>query len=147
MSSCDGRRIRRIMKASRQRIKAAEPKWTQERLNQACLRWQKILRIQDWDVQAKFVPYDTWENAGTWGDCCCHGFKRKAWIRILDPNTPEMGKDHDIELTLIHELVHVLYAPDRLGMDRERNPEAFRFYEEAVDITSCAFRRLADVVS
>lgn len=89
----------------------AEP-LTLEALRDRCEYWQRILRLQDWDVDLEIVRQRV-VGRDTMGDCTRATLKRVARIRILDPRDID-GQDmmtpaeaHDWELTLVHELLHL----------------------------------------
>lgn len=80
---------------------------TQAELDAALAYWQKVLRLQDWDIKIIF---------GRERDMCdpCLGeiittpAKKMALIKILDPvdySNPHYEQDH--EPTLVHELLHI----------------------------------------
>lgn len=83
---------------------------TQDQLNESLAEWQRILRVQDWDVDAKIVrrdDLDTGEERRC-GSIWQLAKKRHATIKLLDPVDwvgDSGGQDH--EITLVHELLHI----------------------------------------
>jgi len=76
----------------------------QNQLNKLCAKWQKRLRLQDWNIeQLDFQPFDNYDTYGctklsnNFHDASIHINER--WV-----NSPEQ-----IEETLIHELLHLRF--------------------------------------
>lgn len=65
--------------------------------------WQKRLKLQDWKIVARFTSSIASENAAGMADW--HPDNRTAQVDILPPHLIT----DDIEETLVHELLHVLY--------------------------------------
>lgn len=113
----------------------------------ACGRWQRELRLQDWDV---FIEIARQRHVGeaTMGDCTRAKSKRLAKIRLLDPRDID-GQDmmmpaeaYDWELTLVHELLHLqLHDAFPKGYPDGRVEELA--IERAIDATSKALLRLS----
>ena len=85
---------------------------TQEELAGLCVTWQARLRLQDWQVQIRFARAA--ELGGeVQGDCDWCLPKKAALIRILTPaDYPENCPwPQDVELTVVHELLHLHGAP------------------------------------
>lgn len=73
---------------------------------------------------------------GSWAECHILKHGKKADIRILDPlEWPTSDDLHqlDLEQTLVHELVHIMYShqPKFRGNDYKTN-------EAAIDLTASA---------
>ncbi|GAA0390457.1 hypothetical protein [Paenibacillus motobuensis] len=85
---------------------------TEEELRAKCAGWQKILRLQDWIVITKIKRDRDMTLEGVCGECSWQLSKRMAAINILDPidYPPETIERHDMELTLVHELLHLHFA-------------------------------------
>ena len=74
-----------------------------------CLReWQKVLRLQDWDIKAELCSAA--RLPGKLGSCSVSFSKKAAKILILDrvSHDATLNTDwpYDPELTLVHELLH-----------------------------------------
>lgn len=83
---------------------------TDEQLQERLTYWQKVLRLQDWDIRASIVR--AWEME-------CHGAGENQWqtstktslIRICDQvDWPPSQWPQDMEETLVHELLHLHMA-------------------------------------
>lgn len=72
--------------------------------------WQRALRIQDWDIEAEYADAEELENGKRGGECAVCQPKRKARIKILAEEFRPRASwfEHDEELTLVHELLHIL---------------------------------------
>lgn len=85
---------------------------TEEELRVKCCEWQRILRLQDWIVVTKIKRDRDMALEGVCGECSWQLSKRMAAINILDPidYPPDSIEPHDMELTLVHELLHLHFA-------------------------------------
>ena len=80
-------------------------------LQKLCLDYQKLLRIQDWDITVRLVNQD--DIPGKDGDVMWNNATRKATIRIPAHDTWAIGfsyKEQNMRLVLLHELVHVVFG-------------------------------------
>jgi hypothetical protein len=84
----------------------------QESLQSLLKEWQQILRLQDWDINLELVPAKKTDSF-EWGQCKWNFAERVAKIQILDPDHSREDSiiPFDIESTLVHELIHVTFAP------------------------------------
>ena len=75
--------------------------------------WQEELRLRDWTIEVSVVRESSLikEDKGYVGFCSHNTQHRQAFIRLLHPNDYAAGKVCDIEVTLVHELIHVQFAP------------------------------------
>lgn len=64
-------------------------------------KWQRIMGLMDWDVSACYRK--KLSEVGNLGECEVTATLRAADMVILDPSV----RKHDVELTVVHELVHV----------------------------------------
>lgn len=85
----------------------------QEQLDAAVAKWQKILRLQDWDVKVSIQPSTVMDTKK--GSCHWWAETRIAIIKLLDPkdyrSCAAEWEDFDQEHTLVHELLHITMAP------------------------------------
>lgn len=73
--------------------------------------WQERLGLQNWDIRARLVTNR--ELADYHGDATITLVNEQASIRILSPEHYELDDSdfpHDPERTLVHELLHLLWA-------------------------------------
>jgi|APSaa5957512576_1039674.scaffolds.fasta_scaffold74091_2 hypothetical protein len=78
--------------------------------------WQRQLRIMDWDLDLEVVPADV--LCGAAGRCETWPGVRRDRIRVASAETmaPEKRPLHsDQEVTIVHELLHVLIPGDEDG--------------------------------
>jgi hypothetical protein len=81
-------------------------------LDDLLAKWQAILRLQDWDVDIGYYrAFDMLQ--GKQGTCKPTLTKKHAIIKILDPQDydPDIVKPQDVECIVVHELIHLHFAP------------------------------------
>jgi hypothetical protein len=73
---------------------------------------QRELRLQDWRIDVSYVPNLTNRAGYPVHGLCSHLVDAKvATIMVRDPDTPATATDPSVEETLVHELVHLHFAP------------------------------------
>src|SRR5580704_8629493 len=95
--------------ASRNRITTAPPVVTDEQAQDWLKLWQKRLRLEDWKIAVKIVRIWDLEH-GTLGHIDWSATHRTAVIKVLNPADYELPADQipgDMELSIVHELVHL----------------------------------------
>ncbi|HEY3269159.1 MAG TPA: hypothetical protein VGM37_19785 [Armatimonadota bacterium] len=83
-----------------------------KQLRDLCAVWQKRLRLQDWLVAVDIAPH--WRLNPHTEMCCDATLSRKtALIEIIEPGhlSPGPRWPTDMGQTLIHELLHLPFAP------------------------------------
>lgn len=107
-------------------------------MDEALSKWQKILRLQDWDVHVIVVRGKDMNPVDRLGQLNYNMDKKTALIRLLDhvdwddyPQWP-----HDQERSLVHELVHLHLLP--LSKSFESGSMELMFEEQAVDLITSA---------
>lgn len=86
--------------------------FTESELQELLKEWQEILRLQHWKIVLKTDRrYNLPE--GSQGTISWKQEKLCAMIKILDPADwdPSSLIPQDMECTLVHELIHILFAP------------------------------------
>jgi hypothetical protein len=95
--------------ASRNRITSAPPVVTEEQTHDWLKLWQKRLRLEDWKIEVKIVRI--WElEHSTLGHIDWSASHKTAVIKVLNPADYELPADKvpaDMELSIVHELVHL----------------------------------------
>lgn len=89
---------------------------TRRQLVNMLAAWQGRLGLDAWRITVELVHARELDvAAGTFGATTIEANVMRARVRIVDP--AELGeKAHELELTLVHELVHVcLYAWEPAG--------------------------------
>jgi hypothetical protein len=87
---------------------------TQPQAEALLAEWQRTLRLQDWDVVVRIVRGNGLElRQGLDGHCNWTLPNKTAFIRISDPvdYDPAIVFPYDMEEILVHELVHLHFAP------------------------------------
>jgi hypothetical protein len=86
---------------------------TTKELKRLCCKWQARLRLSDWDVWVRFAKRD--EHEDTWGIIFPQNTTKEAVVIIQNPRyIKNLGPDAyqaDVEVTLVHELLHMHFAP------------------------------------
>ena len=95
--------------ASRNRVTTLPPVVTDEQAEDWLKLWQKRLRLEDWKIEVKIVR--VWElERGTLGHIDWSTPHHTAVIKVLSPEDYELPADKipaDMELSIVHELVHL----------------------------------------
>jgi len=87
---------------------------TTPELRRLTRKWQERLRLNDWDIKARFATKD--EAKATWGLCTPTPNTKTAQIHIANPRWfKESDKEiegylWDPEVTIVHELLHIHFA-------------------------------------
>lgn len=112
---------------------------TIEQLRERLAYWQRVLRLQDWDVALDFAAPKDFSDRTNLGDNSRQPQYRRALIRLLDPALDEGAEPfhthfpYDPEQILLHELLHCIVPSDSDDADEA---------EYAVDTLASAFLRL-----
>ena len=81
-------------------------------INELCKKWQEILKLHDWDVRVDLGRSDELSEPDREGECFVELAKGEALIRLLDPKIPyDFTFQYDVEKVLVHELLHLSFAP------------------------------------
>jgi hypothetical protein len=115
---------------------------TDAEVQEACKHWKKVLRLQDWITKAGLYRERDMKLGGCNGECEWQLKTKIATIRILDPlDYPEgLIMEQDMEKTLVHELLHLHFAP--LYADTE-DASIDNAQEQAIDCIAHALINLA----
>lgn len=84
-----------------------------DELQRDCAEWQKRLRLQDWIVKPMIARARELESNNCGGECEWNLRLKTAVIRILSAvDYPDnLIFEQDMEQTLVHELLHLHFAP------------------------------------
>lgn len=106
---------------------------TQQELEEKCREWQEILSLRDWDVKPRIARYYDESNLGS---CTWKLQKKMAVIRVqeYDDYDPSNKWERDQETTLVHELLHLHFAP----FDAETDTPQGIAQEQAIHALSVA---------
>ena len=80
-------------------------------LNKLLAKWQRRLRLQDWNITIEYQALDKFpdEEIGR-AKMSPNNFYAKIWVLEPAENTSWIETLHNVELTVIHELVHILQS-------------------------------------
>ncbi|BBN97495.1 hypothetical protein [Sporolactobacillus terrae] len=87
---------------------------TEEQLQEKLKYWQERLRLRDWDITAQIVPLSLMDDKSHGGECAWLMQSKVARINILrDEDYQGFAAllPDDMEQTLVHELLHLHFAP------------------------------------
>ena len=105
-------------------------------LSKVASKWQKILRLQDWEVDIDFYRAREFTNADALGECTFNINSREGFIKILNPIDYE--GEYDLEWIVVHELLHLHFA----DWTAKNNYECPVSGEQAIDSIAQALTRL-----
>lgn len=113
--------------------------FTVEELQSSCGLWQERLRIQDWEIRLFISRHDKMDG-DTLGNCRVIGNLKIADIHLIDPIDVDAvacmeGCIYDMEKTLVHECLHVLFWD---SSPPEENIFATQSQEQAIELTAMA---------
>ena len=123
-------------------------RWTKGRAEAALRFWQKILRLEDWDIAIHYKrTADLGREVFAMTVMHCRE-KRQADILLLAPQDVatirfRAGDTWDWEASIVHELLHIL-QDDAIGsLERLRQSHPLRVAEERqVNVLAIALVRL-----
>ena len=85
--------------------------FTQKELEHSLAEWQKRLRLDAWDVRIGIYRERAFDGGGRSGEISYSIESGKAVIKLLDPvDYPDEDFPQDMEVTLVHELLHLKFA-------------------------------------
>lgn len=105
------------------------------------IEWQERLRLQDWSIKIAVVPHT---RTGSLGSARMHAKYKGAEIEIMNPAfiDPAIICNTDVEVTLVHELLHLQGG----ALTEYLEDEKLRWYhdemERLVELTAIALVKL-----
>ena len=99
-------------------------------------KWQKILRLQDWEVTIDFYRAREFSNSDALGECTFNVNSREGFIKILHPT--DYDGEYNLEWIVVHELLHLHFA----DWTAKNNYECPVSGEQAIDSIAQALARL-----
>ena len=115
---------------------------TLDELNVLCKKYQKLFRIQDWEIDIQIVHPDELEDRTALAEVDARLHSMSVSIRLADPAVmKDVGNMH---VTLIHELLHVVFH----GMvPSNENAKIYdSLWESGIDRTANAIYQLSVAV-
>lgn len=87
--------------------------FSSEELQSSLEVWQQRLRLQDWIIKARVARGKEFSDDNRQGEVSWILTKKMATILILDPidYPPDAMLSQDMENCLVHELLHLHFAP------------------------------------
>ena len=107
-----------------------------------CTYWQKKLRIYDWTIGLAIGRKDSFKVEGRAGEICITEANGSATILILDPvDYPKNSYiKQDMEVILVHELLHLRFFPD--ARNKQEELLGMLLMEQAIERTAQALVEL-----
>lgn len=113
----------------------------EERLRELCKEWQERLGLQSWNVKTGIYRERNFCGPERQGENEYNLATGTSLIRILDPvDYPESKFKQDMEVTLVHELLHLVFAPFEPDEDSKELEQ--KFMERAICQLSGALVKL-----
>lgn len=112
---------------------------TCEQAIERCAYWQRVLRLQDWDVAVSMERRHALKRGVANAEIDIY---RRAKIRLLDPvdiAPDDWAQDQDLEISIVHELLHLAFHD--VGRPKDDSPEDVAL-ERAIEATANALVRL-----
>jgi len=109
-------------------------------LTQLCESWQKVLGLDAWRVKVKLCRARDFNVEGRQGEIIFDRKRLEADIKIIDPQDYPPGElfPQDIEQTLVHELLHLVWAVTQV----DAGTEEYVQWEAAIHLTARAMMTL-----
>ena len=114
--------------------------FSEEILNSMCAEYQKLLKLQDWEIIVRLV--DQRDIPGREGDVRYNSVARVAYIKIPTPDTWNSGfvmQYQDMQTTLIHELIHLMFV--HVTPEFEKGSAQHELWERGIDCIAKAFTK------
>lgn len=98
----------------------------QAKIQEQVLYWQKVLALQDWNIDVRIVRQWDMSDQSTLAECEWYLRRKDAIIRLLHPSDIAGVKQYfineeeaDYDISLVHELLHLHFAPLDRGKENE----------------------------
>ncbi len=122
--------------------------YTIDQLRERLAYWQRVLRLQDWDIQISIARMSTFEKQGSAAEVHTYERTRTVRIKILDPEdyaglNPAALRPQDMEYSIVHELMHVVIYACTVSFDS--HPKAELLEEQCVHNLTTAVLSLTRV--
>lgn len=85
--------------------------FTEDELKKLCAFWQNQLKLNNWRIAIGIERKTVFNNSQSIGEIDYVLPLRQAIIKVLDPlDYPNSPFEQDMEITLVHELLHLHFA-------------------------------------
>jgi hypothetical protein len=117
--------------------KAKKRSMTDRDLQRLVTKWQKRLRLMDWDINAKFDDDGVLIDLEAWGACDPQGFLRTATMIFRRPEDAKKKQTQfDLEVIVVHEILHMFFAPFKHDSHAELTAEEQMVHTVAILLVS-----------
>jgi hypothetical protein len=107
---------------------------TLEELSSLCAEWQERLRLQDWDIRLKIQRGREMHYDNNDGECRRIPELKIAYVYLNDPVDYDGHWPYDMEVTLVHELMHIHWN----YCISDRDSAEYHLMEAAIECTAQA---------
>lgn len=84
---------------------------TEKNVDELCRKWQKILRLEDWEIHTELFSAREFEECDRQGEVVYDISTGQAIIHLLDVDARlDTPFPYDLEKVLVHELLHLHFA-------------------------------------
>jgi predicted SprT family Zn-dependent metalloprotease len=106
-----------------------------EALLSECASWQKKLNLVDWEIEFRVARPKDMADRTSMGKVIYRLHHKRARI-LLIPQRLRSKKDQPVEHTIVHELLHLVFAA--FTQQYESGSPAHVLEEQAINALSCA---------
>lgn len=111
---------------------------TIQRMERLLIEWQRLLRLQDWDIKINFIHHHKLELGG-FGEIDWSLHKKIATLDLVYPEELSDNLRYNPEKTLVHELLHLHFSV--IYHTKKDSPED-KLHEAAIDQVARALIKL-----
>lgn len=101
--------------------------------------WVPMLRLEDWNIEVREVDYH--KDQTYWARIKTTPWSRSAVMEVVNPHADPESKDDTrdvlLEVSTVHELLHLRFPFEHLGIDYDDKPVWYT-YEASTEITARA---------
>lgn len=84
---------------------------TEKMVDELCRKWQKILRLEDWEIHTELFSAREFDEDDRQGEIVYDISTGQAIIHLLDVDASlDTPFPYDLEKVLVHELLHLHFA-------------------------------------
>lgn len=93
---------------------------TEDEIEDLIIHWQKYLKLEFWDINFRVCRRDELTLPDVQGTCKWTLSTAIAYISLIDPvDYPTGGTKYDMEHCLVHEILHLHFAPFSCSIENE----------------------------
>lgn len=109
---------------------------TNKSLERKCKQWQKILKLSEWNITARFAPPSKMIDGDTTAQLDFVSVPEKVAVILVYEryyNHPGFNLSWNIDTVLLHEMIHLLMFDKTLGLPEQvKKNTKFKELEEFI---------------